>query len=109
MSFSFFPPIATSAVGYGKCTGFGLAPFEADELISVSMVPTGDLIPASNVGKLFGGFFIVCGILIALLPVPILSSKFERIYNEICECSRNKKNQTKAEDEPERVQDAKRS
>jgi hypothetical protein len=48
----------------------------------MSQLNEGDLIPHSPVGKFFGSFFILCGILIALLPVPILSCKFERIYKE---------------------------
>jgi hypothetical protein len=51
-------------------------------VISFTTIGYGDLIPHSNAGKFFGSFFIVCGILIALLPVPILSCKFEKIYKE---------------------------
>ena len=50
----------------------------------------GDLIPQSSIGKFFGSFFILFGILIALLPVPILSCKFERIYKEFSQENKDK-------------------
>jgi hypothetical protein len=43
----------------------------------------GDLIPVSPVGKASCCIFILFGLLIAVLPSPILSIKFERIYKEL--------------------------
>ena len=40
-------------------------------IISFTTIGYGDLVPQSYMGKFFGSFFILCGILIALLPVPI--------------------------------------
>lgn len=60
-------------------------------IISFTSIGYGDLIPASNVGKFFGSLFVLCGILIAFLPVPILSAKFEKIYKEIAKLNRRKR------------------
>ena len=43
----------------------------------------GDLIPISNQGKIFGSCFIICGILIAFLPVPILAAKFQKSFKDL--------------------------
>jgi hypothetical protein len=64
------------------------------QLFFVIVENKGDLIPHSAVGKLFGAIFIVFGILIALLPVPILSCKFEKIYKELSEETRRKYSRT---------------
>jgi hypothetical protein len=40
------------------------------------------MVPVSPLGKMFGSFFILVGILVAILPIPILGTKFEKIYKE---------------------------
>ncbi|CAF1058574.1 unnamed protein product [Brachionus calyciflorus] len=65
-------------------------------IISFTTIGYGDLIPQSSIGKFFGSFFILCGILIALLPVPILSCKFEKIYKECSHENRKKSEESES-------------
>ena len=74
--------ISFTTIGYGKESQMFLLYIWVILTIFQFFFKKGDLIPHSNMGKFFGSFFIVCGILIALLPVPILSCKFERVYKE---------------------------
>lgn len=59
-------------------------------IISFTSIGYGDLIPVSYTGKFFSSLFICFGIMVALLPVPILSSKFEKIYIEIAKLRKKK-------------------
>jgi hypothetical protein len=60
-------------------------------IVSFTSIGYGDLLPISYVGKFFGSLFICFGIMVALLPVPILSSKFEKIYVEIAKMRKQNK------------------
>jgi hypothetical protein len=75
--------ISFTTVGYGKYPLLivsYLSYFLHGRL--VSRIFQGDLVPASYAGKLAGSFLILSGILVAILPIPILGTKFEKVYKE---------------------------
>ncbi|KAI0978985.1 hypothetical protein GJ496_011083 [Pomphorhynchus laevis] len=51
-------------------------------IVTLTTLGYGDMVPITYFGKLLGGFCALSGVLVIALPVPVIVSNFNRIYNQ---------------------------